>query len=189
MASSALTSLGTSRYYTSPCAKNSGSEVCITVRLLLLCNCWIHLLRKQWLLPKSWLTTLYLWYGHAPRWVTTNLLQLNPSIIKQSTKDSLLILFNWSYSIHFCMHAHKTHKQTSSPPETVGQKRIDKIFTLRRRENPTTFTGEISYIYIWSLECSEYHSLQKPWQPENVSKNFFFLLKQLFIQPRFCFGL
>lgn len=60
------------------------------------------------------------------------------------------------------MHIQKTHKQTRSLPETVGREQTDKIFTLKRRENPTTFPGEINYVYIWYPEHSEYHSLQKP---------------------------
>lgn len=41
---------------------------------------------------------------------------------------------------------------------------------------PTLLPGEISYVRIQSLACSEYHSPQKPWQPENLSNVVLFCL-------------
>lgn len=73
-------------------------------------NCWICLLRKQWLSAKNWLATLYLWYGHSVHWVTTHLRQLNLSIIKQSPTDSLSILLS-DISAH--THTKSTDKQAA----------------------------------------------------------------------------
>lgn len=73
-------------------------------------NCWIYLLRKQWLSAKKWLATLYLRYGHSVHWVTTHLRQLNLSIIKQSPTDSLSILFG---DISARTHTKSTDKQAA----------------------------------------------------------------------------
>lgn len=73
-------------------------------------NCWICLLRKQWLSAKNGLATLYLWYGHSVHWVTTHLRQLNLSIIKQSPTDSLSIL---SGDISARTHTKSTDKQAT----------------------------------------------------------------------------